>query len=82
MEGAALRQEREHDREMTQAWNTAMFAINGYGGKLKGKALSDYLIGKDKPKRSSTASAIAFFHSMKAAGLPVTITRAERAPKQ
>lgn len=80
MEGAALRQEREYDIAISQAWHTAIFALNGYAGKLKGKSLSDYLIGKGKvqTKRSTVADAIAYFHSMKAAGLPVTITRTER----
>lgn len=80
MEGAALKQERAYDLAITQAWHTAIFALNGYGGKLKGKTLSDFLVGKDKPKRSTVASAIAFFHSMKSAGLPVEITRVERKP--
>jgi hypothetical protein len=78
MEGAALREEREHDRAIAQAWHTAMFGLNGYGGKLKGKTLSDYLINKPKPKQSSAAKAIAFFHSMKSAGFDVKIERVER----
>lgn len=82
MEAAALRREREYDLAMTQAWNTAIFALNGYGGKLKGKSLSDYLIGKPEKKRSTLSDAVAFFHSMKSAGLPVTITRTERKPAE
>lgn len=80
MEAAALKREREHDLAISQAWHTAIFALNGYAGKLKNKSLSDYLISKDKaqPKRSTVADAVAYFHSMKAAGLPVTITRVER----
>lgn len=73
MEGAALRAEREHDRNMTLAWNTAMFALNGYGGKLKGKSLDDYLI--NKPKKSTLASAMAFFSQMQARGFPVRVYR-------
>lgn len=82
MEGAALKQEREYDLAITQAWNTAIFALNGYGGKLKNKSLSDYLIGKEKPKRSTVASAVAFFHSMRSAGFPVEITRLEKKPAE
>lgn len=78
MEGAAVRQEREHDRAISQAWHTAIFALNGYAGKLKNKSLSDYLIAKEKPKRSSAAAALAFFHAMKSSGFPVTITRVPR----
>lgn len=78
MEGAALRQEREYNLAISQAWHTAIFALNGYAGKLKGKSLSDYQVGKERPKQSSTARAIAFFHAMKSAGFPVTITRVPR----
>jgi hypothetical protein len=74
MQGAALRTERAHNLAMTQAWNTAMFALNGYGGKLKDKTLSDYLIG-EKPRQPKAAQALAFFHRLKAAGLPVEIKR-------
>lgn len=82
MEGAKLKAEREYDRTISLAWNTAQFALKGYSGQLKGKSLSDYLISQDKPKRSSAASAIAFFHAMKAAGLPITITKVERKSKE
>lgn len=82
MEGAALRQEREYDLAITQAWNTAMFAINGYGGKLKDKTLADYLINKPPKKQSSSAAAVAFFHSMKSAGFDVKIERVERKPSE
>jgi hypothetical protein len=75
MEGAALKQEREYDLTITQAWHTAMFALNGYGGKLKGRTLADFLIGKERPKPSKAAQAVAFFHSLKARGIPVEITR-------
>lgn len=75
MEGAALRQEREYDLAITTAWHTAIFALNGYGGKLKNKSLADYLISQEKPQANSTAKAIAFFHSLKARGYPVDITR-------
>lgn len=78
MEGAALRQEREYNQVISQAWHTAVFVLQGYSGKLKGKSLSDYLAGQNKPKPSKAAQAIAFFHAMKAAGLPVTITRKPR----
>lgn len=75
MEAAALRREREYDLAIAQAWHTAIFALNGYAGKLKGKSLSDFLIGQDKPQVSKAAQAVAFFHSLKARGFPVEITR-------
>jgi hypothetical protein len=74
MQGAALREERAHNLAMTQAWNTAMIALNGYAGKLKNKTVADYLIG-EKPQQSKAAQALAFFHRLKAAGLPVEIKR-------
>lgn len=77
MEGAALKAEREHDLSVTQAWNTAMFALNGYGGKLKGKKLSDYLIHKPAEK-STLANALGFFNLMKARGIPVKVYRTPR----
>lgn len=74
MDGAALRQERAYDLAIAQAWHTAMFGLQGYAGKLKGKKLSDYLTKRDR-KQSIHAQAIAFFHRLQAEGLPVTITR-------
>lgn len=75
MEAAAARDEQLIDRGTAQAWQTAIFALNGYGGKLKGKTLSDYLIGKPKEDRSAASRAVAFFHAMKSAGLDVKIER-------
>jgi hypothetical protein len=75
MEAAALRREREYDLAIAQAWHTAIFALNGYSGKLKNKSLADFLISKDRPKPSKAAQAVAFFHSLKARGIPVEITR-------
>jgi hypothetical protein len=74
MEGAARRAERAHDLAMMQAWHTAIFALNGYAGKLKNKGLADYLIS-EKPKQSKASQALAFFHRLKAAGVPVEIKR-------
>lgn len=79
MEGAALRQEREYDLSIAQQWHGAKFNALAQVGKLK--SLSNY-IGKRATggKKSTLASAIAFFHSMKAAGFPVEISRVEREP--
>lgn len=79
MEGAALKAEREHDLAISQAWHTAIFALNGYGGKLNGKSLSDYIGRKEAAKPSPLAGAVAFFGYMKAAGMPIEVTRTERA---
>lgn len=76
MEGAALAEKKRLDIAIVTAWHTAMFALAGYGGKLKGKKLSDYLGNPEQPKQSSHAQAIAFFHRLKARGVPVDISRA------
>jgi hypothetical protein len=76
MEGAALAAKREYDLAITQAWHTAIFVLNGYAGKLKGKSLSNYLSGaKSERKSSDAAAAVAFFHALKARGMPVDIKR-------
>jgi hypothetical protein len=74
MEGAALAEKKRFDLAIVTAWHTAVFALNGYAGKLKGKSLSDFLT--DKPSRpASHAQGLAFFHRLKAKGVPVEITR-------
>lgn len=78
MEGAQLKSEREYDLSIAQAWHAARFGALAQNGKLKG--LSNYISKQSSGKQSSMAGAIAFFHAMKAAGLPVTITRVERKP--
>lgn len=75
MEGAALAAKDKHDLAIVMAWHTAIFALNGYGGKLKGKSLSDFLETEAKPP-SKNAAAIAFFHTLKARGFNVEISRA------
>jgi hypothetical protein len=75
MEGAADRQRKEYDLATAQAWHTAMFALNGYGGKLKGKTLADYLSDPAvKRTRSRWADAHAFFGRLKAKGVPIETT--------
>lgn len=72
MAGAALRQERDYDLAIAQAYHMAKFNALQKAGKLKG--LSHY-IGKKASKKSQAADALAFFHRMKASGAPVEITR-------
>lgn len=74
MEGAALAAKRRSDLAISTAWHTAIFALNGYSGKLKGKTLLDFL-GPDESQAKKHAEAIAFFHKLKAKGVPVEITR-------
>lgn len=76
MEGAALRQRRELDLATFTAWHTAVFALNGFAGKLKGK-LSDYLGGnrEPEPEKMRNAKLIAGFQSLRARGFAVEITR-------
>lgn len=80
MEGAALRQKRELDIALFTAWHTAIFALNGYSGKLKGKSLSDFIGDGSKPVSSRAlrnARLIAGFHRLQAQGIPVKITKNE-----
>lgn len=75
MEGAALRAEQQYDLLISQEWHGARFNALAQGGKLR--SLSSY-IGKKPGKKAIAPGALAFFHKMKAAGLPVTITRVPR----
>jgi len=77
MEGAALRRKRDIDLALYTAWHTAIFALNGYAGKLKGKSLSDFLgqSGEEKATSLQHAKGIAFFHRLQAKGVPVKISR-------
>lgn len=79
MEGAALAEKKRFDIAIVTAWHTAVFGLNGYAGKLKGKSLSDFLgdaaAEPEDNARSQRARAIAFFHSLKAKGWDVEITK-------
>jgi hypothetical protein len=76
MEGAALAQARAHNLATRQAWDTANFAIGIYAGKMKGKSLTDFLIGEEGERRVTKESqALSFFHRMKAQGKAVHIER-------
>lgn len=75
MEGAGLAAKNRFDLAIATAWHTATFALVGYGGKLKG--LSTYLSAEPN-QRSNHADAIAFFHGLKAKGVPIEITRTPR----
>jgi hypothetical protein len=74
MEGAALAETKRFDLAVVTAWHTAVFALNGYSGKLKGKSLSDYLSG-EKQEAPTWAKAHAFFSGLKSKGLDVKIER-------
>lgn len=75
MDGLSRRGKRRFDANIALAWHTAVFALNGYAGKLKGKSLGDYLSTAPRKEPDNTAKAIAFFHSMRSAGFDVKITR-------
>lgn len=75
---AALRGRRSRDslqakRDTANAWNIAAFSGAASVGKLK--PLSHYLSDPDQDRRTKSAQAIAFFHRMKASGVPVEISR-------
>lgn len=79
MEGLARAANRQVDLALVTAWHTARFALNGWAdkGRLAGsKKLSDLLSDQgSEPEQSNAAQAIHFFHSLKARGVPVEITR-------
>lgn len=78
---AALRGRRNADklrakRDLLTAYHTGAFAGLAFGGKLK--PFSEYAGDEDHPddaRRLEHAQAIAFFHRLKAKGLPVEISR-------
>ncbi len=76
MEGMAKAANRQVDLAILGAWHTAIFGLNGFDGKLKGKKLSDFLSAPEKKEvNTKSAQAIAFFNSLKARGIEVEITR-------
>jgi hypothetical protein len=77
MEALAHAAMRQLDLCIVNAWHTAVFALNGYGGKLK--PLADFLSSKPEPEddgRLQNAKIIHFFQSLKARGVPIDISRA------
>jgi hypothetical protein len=77
MEGLAHAATRQLDLCIVNAWHTAVFALNGYGGKLK--PLADFLSNKPEPEgddRLQNAKIIHFFQALKARGVPIDISRA------
>lgn len=80
MEGMARAANRNVDLAIVGAWHTASFGLGMYGGKLKGKQLSDFLTSKRdaaKPDyRVKNAQAIAFFHTLRERGVAIDISRA------
>lgn len=80
MEGAALAARKHLDTALFTAWHTALFALNGWADKGKlagGKSLADLMDHSPKPEGAALkhAQGIAFFHRLKAKGVPMTITR-------
>lgn len=76
MEGAQLKAEREYDMAIAHQWHGARFNALAQVGKLK--PLSNYIAQRSTGKKAKHAQAVAFFHAMRAAGLPVEITRVPR----
>lgn len=77
MEGMVQAANREIDLSITTAWHTAIFIQLADANQLRGKKLSDFLTSAQGQAngRSRAAEAIAFFHGLKARGVPVEITR-------
>jgi hypothetical protein len=60
-------------RDLLLAWHTGAFAGAAFAGKLK--PFKEYLAEPSDNRNLQHAQAIAFFHRLKAKGLPVEITR-------
>lgn len=77
MEGLAGAATRQLDLSIVTAWHAAVFALNGYAGKLR--PLSEFLSSKPGSRgdeRPQNAEIIHFFQSLKASGVPVEVSRA------
>lgn len=72
MEGAARAAKRAFDIAIVTAWHTEAFART-----KKLPKLAPVLASADKPK-SAAAQAVAFFHGLKAKGVPVKIFKTPR----
>ena len=79
MEGMAHAAKRQFDLAISTAWHTAVFALSGYSGKLNElTADHDSMTGQDgkaDQQRVNNARLIHFFHTLKARGVPVDISR-------
>lgn len=70
MEGFALRHKEMLDLAFWQAWHTEAFA------RMDGRAFKNAMENRFAEKAPTNhAQAIAFFHRLKARGVPVNITR-------
>lgn len=69
--------QRQFELAISTAWHTAVFALNGYSGKLED--LSEYLgrvnVSEEDREREQNARLIHFFQQMKARGTPIEISR-------
>jgi len=72
MEGAARHAQKQMDLAIVGAWHNEAFARTKRLNKL-----SSYL-GNERPSgKSNHAKALAFFHGLKARGVPVKISKRE-----
>lgn len=73
MEGAAERTKRQADLAFWTAWHVEAFArMEGRDFK---QALKDRFADEETSAANSHVQAIAFFHGLKARGVPIEITR-------
>lgn len=77
MEGAALAEKKALDRAYWQAWHAVALQDWMKPHEFK-SALKKYLGASDSRQSSQASRALAFFHAMKARGVPVEITRTTR----
>jgi hypothetical protein len=74
MEGAALAEKKRFDLSFWQAWHTEAFA-RMEGRDFKAALRKHFERDEKSDVRIKNAEAIAFFHRIKARGVPVDITR-------
>jgi hypothetical protein len=73
MEGSVRAAERAYDLAISQAWHTEAFA------RMKGSDFKHALKrALNRKPRSAAADALAFFHGLRAKGVPVKIYKTPR----
>lgn len=75
MQAKARAAKAEYDRAIFLAWHTAVFALNGYAGKLK--ELGSYLQAKPIARNQTAAEMLHIMREFQERGASMKITRRE-----
>jgi hypothetical protein len=73
LRGRQKADERRSKRDLLLAWHTGAFSGAAFAGKLK--SFDEYARPAGDQQHLQHAKTIAFFHRLKARGVPVEITR-------